>query len=279
MQRVSSSQQGLTNFTIMENDDRINYELFTALCSREPEEELRKRFKEIIATARDLEIEILPGDVERGMEVSHQIQDLDEEDNEPVSCMPYLYVMEVGQIACHDDLQLEESFPVDISRHMHILVDVAMEERNYHDALVVRRFLETFNRKDNHLVEAELPRLDAYIDTLDGYYEYLEQRDRKTLKNGTRVGRKREYLFVTDEASSLKDEETTAEQASLFINRRIIARSLPQYPSTCSVRSDLFLCLNMPLAPPVLVIEALITLPLRPDLGLLRLTVAPIPSR
>ena len=125
--------------------------------------------------------------------------------------------MEVGQIACHDDLQLEESFPVDISRHMHILVDVAMEERNYHDALVVRRFLETFNRKDNHLVEAELPRLDAYIDTLDGYYEYLEQRDRKTLKNGTRVGRKREYLFVTDEASSLKDEETTAEQASLFI--------------------------------------------------------------
>lgn len=217
MQRVSSSQQGLTNFTIMENDDRINYELFTALCSREPEEELRKRFKEIIATARDLEIEILPGDVERGMEVSHQIQDLDEEDNEPVSCMPYLYVMEVGQIACHDDLQLEESFPVDISRHMHILVDVAMEERNYHDALVVRRFLETFNRKDNHLVEAELPRLDAYIDTLDGYNEYLEQRDRKPLKNGTRVGRKREYLFVTDEASSLKDEETTAEQASLFI--------------------------------------------------------------
>lgn len=217
MQRVSSSQQGLTNFTIMENDDRINYELFTALCSREPEEELRKRFKEIIATARDLEIEILPGDVERGMEVSHQIQDLDEEDNEPVSCMPYLYVMEVGQIACHDDLQLEESFPVDISRHMHILVDVAMEERNYHDALVVRRFLETFNRKDNHLVEAELPRLDAYIATLDGYYEYLEQRNRKPLKNGTRIGRKKEYLFVSDEASSLKDEETTAEQASLFI--------------------------------------------------------------
>lgn len=217
MQRVSSSQQGLTNFTIMENDDRINYELFTALCSREPEEELRKRFKEIIATARDLEIEILPGDVERGMEVSHQIQDLDEEDNEPVSYMPYLYVMEVGQIACHDDLQLEESFPVDISGHMHLLVDVAMQERDYHNVLVVRNFLETFNRIDNHLVEAELPRLDAYIATLDGYYEYLEQRNRKPLKNGTRVGRKREYLFVTDEASSLKDEETTAEQASLFI--------------------------------------------------------------
>ena len=28
---------------------------------------------------------------------------------------------------------------------------------------------------------------------------------------------KREYLFVTDEASSLKDEEMTAEEASLFI--------------------------------------------------------------
>ena len=106
---------------------------------------------------------------------------------------------------------------MDISGHIHLLVDVAMQERDYHDVLVVRRFLETFNRKDNHLVEAELPRLDAYIDTLDGYNEYLEQRNRKPLKNGTRVGRKREYLFVTDEASSLKDEETTAEQASLFI--------------------------------------------------------------
>ena len=106
---------------------------------------------------------------------------------------------------------------MDISGHIHLLVDVAMQERDYHDALVVRRFLETFNRIDNHLVEAELPRLDAYIDTLDGYNEYLEQRNRKPLKNGTRVGRKREYLFVTDEASSLKDEETTAEQASLFI--------------------------------------------------------------
>lgn len=106
---------------------------------------------------------------------------------------------------------------MDMSIHVHILVDVAMQERDYHDALVVRRFLETFNRIDNHLVEAELPRLDAYIATLDGYYEYLEQRNRKPLDNGTRVGRKREYLFVTDEASSLKDEETTAEQASLFI--------------------------------------------------------------
>ena len=101
--------------------------------------------------------------------------------------------------------------------HIQLLVDVAMQERDYHDALVVRRFLETFNRKDNHLVEAELPRLDAYIDTLDGYNEYLEQRNRKPLKNGTRVGRKREYLFVTDEASSLKDEEATAEHASSFI--------------------------------------------------------------
>ena len=106
---------------------------------------------------------------------------------------------------------------MDMSIHAHLLVDVAMQERDYHDALVVRRFLETFNRKDNHLVEAELPRLDAYIATLDGYYEYLEQRNRKPLKNGTRIGRKKEYLFVSDEASSLKDEETTAEQASLFI--------------------------------------------------------------
>ena len=106
---------------------------------------------------------------------------------------------------------------MDMSIHAQLLVDVAMQERDYHDALVLRRYLETFNRIDNHLVEAELPRLDAYIATLDGYYEYLEQRNRKPLKNGTRVGRKREYLFVTDEASSLKDEETTAEQASLFI--------------------------------------------------------------
>ena len=106
---------------------------------------------------------------------------------------------------------------MDMSGHMHLLVDIAMEERDYHDALVVRRFLETFNRKDNHLVEAELPRLDAHIANLDGYNEYLRQRNRKPLKNGGRIGRKKEYLFVSDEASSLKDEETTAEQASLFI--------------------------------------------------------------
>ena len=43
-----------------------------------------------------------------------------------------------------------------MSIHAQLLVDVAMQERDYHDALVVRRFLETFNRKDNHLVEAEL---------------------------------------------------------------------------------------------------------------------------
>lgn len=107
---------------------------------------------------------------------------------------------------------------MDMSIHAHLLVDVAMQERDYHDALVVRRFLETFNRIDNHLVEAELPRLDAYIATLDGYYEYLEQRNRKPLDNGIRIGRKKEYLFVSDEASSLKDEETTAEQASLFMS-------------------------------------------------------------
>lgn len=218
MQRVSSSQLGLTNFTIMENNIKISYELFDALYSNETKEELRKRFKEIIAEARELEVEIRPGDVERGMEICRHIKDLDEEDNEPVPYMPYSYEMEDEGMCCHEDLQLEAPTSVDISGHMHLLVDVALEERDYHDALVVRRFLETFNRKDNHLVEAELPRLDAYIATLDGYYEYLEQRDRKPLKNGTRVGRKREYLFVTDEASSLKDEETTAEQASSFID-------------------------------------------------------------
>lgn len=217
MQRVSSSQLGLTNFTIMENNDRINFELFDALYSNDTKEELRKRFKEIIAAARELEVEIRPGDVERGMEICRHIKDLDEEDNEPVPYMPYSYEMEDEGMCCHEDLQLEAPTSVDISGHMHLLVDVALEERDYHDALVVRRFLETFNRKDNHLVEAELPRLDAYIDTLDGYNEYLEQRNKKPLKNGTRIGRKKEYLFVSDEASSLKDEETTAEQASLFM--------------------------------------------------------------
>ena len=217
MQGVSSSQQGLTDFTIMENNIRISYELFDALYSNDTKEELRKRFKEIIAKARDFEKNNPPGDVERGMEICRHIKELDEEDNAPVAYMPYPDEMEGEGILCQEVLQLEEPSPVDISGHMHLLVDVALEERDYHDALVVRRFLETFNRKDNHLVEAELPRLDAYIATLDGYYEYLEQRNRKPLKNGTRVGRKREYLFVTDEASSLKDEETTAEQASLFI--------------------------------------------------------------
>lgn len=217
MQRVSSSQLGLTNFTIMENNIKISYELFDALYSNETKEELRKRFKEIIAEARELEVEIRPGDVERGMEICRHIKDLDEEDNAPVPYMPYSYEMEDEGMCCHEDLQLEAPTSVDISGHIHLLVDVAMQERDYHNVLVVRNFLETFNRIDNHLVEAELPRLDAYIATLDGYYEYLEQRDRKPLKNGTRVGRKREYLFVTDEASSLKDEETTAEQASSFI--------------------------------------------------------------
>ena len=96
------------------------------------------------------------------------------------------------------------------------LITPSLEEM-VHVAREMHRYLETFNRIDNHLVEAELPRLDAYIATLDGYYEYLEQRNRKPLKNGIRIGRKKEYLFVSDEASSLKDEETTAEQASLFI--------------------------------------------------------------
>ena len=207
----------------MENNNRTNFELFATLCSSEPEEEIRERFKEIIADARDLEIEIPLGAVERIMEVCRQIKDLAELDNEPVSNVAYSYELEDEGKFCHDDLQIEPPSPVDtpspvdISGHMHLLVDVAMQERDYHNVLVVRNFLETFNRIDNHLVEAELPRLDAYIAPLDGYYEYLEQRNRKPLKNGTRIGRKKEYLFVSDEASSLKDEETTAEQASLFI--------------------------------------------------------------
>ena len=207
----------------MENNNRTNFELFATLCSSEPEEEIRERFKEIIADARDLEIEIPLGAVERIMEVCRQIKDLAELDNEQVSNVAYSYELEDEGKFCHDDLQIEPPSPVetpspvDISGHMHLLVDVAMQERDYHKVLVVRNFLETFNRIDNHLVEAELPRLDAYIATLDGYYEYLEQRNRKPLKNGTRIGRKKEYLFVSDEASSLKDEETTAEQASLFI--------------------------------------------------------------
>ena len=207
----------------MENNNRTNFELFATLCSSEPEEEIRERFKEIIADARDLEIEIPLGAVERIMEVCRQIKDLAELDNEQVSNVAYSYELEDEGKFCHDDLQIEPPSPVetpspvDISGHIHLLVDVAMQERDYHDALVVRRFLETFNRIDNHLVEAELPRLDAYIATLDGYYEYLEQRNRKPLDNGIRIGRKKEYLFVSDEASSLKDEETTAEQASLFI--------------------------------------------------------------
>ena len=203
----------------MENNIKISYELYNVLYSNDTKEELRKRFKEIIAAARDLEaeVEISLEDVVRGMEICRQLKDLDEKDHEPVALMQYPNEMENEGMYCQEDLQLEDPSSVDISGHIHLLVDVAMEERDYHDALVVRRFLETFNRKDNHLVEAELPRLDAYIATLDGYYEYLEQRNRKPLKNGTRVGRKREYLFVTDEASSLKDEETTAEQASLFI--------------------------------------------------------------
>lgn len=203
----------------MENNIKISYELYNVLYSNDTKEELRKRFKEIIAAARDLEaeVEISLEDVVRGMEICRQLKDLDEEDHEPVALMQYPNEMENEGMYCQENLQLEDPSSVDISGHIHLLVDVAMEERDYHDVLVVRRFLETFNRKDNHLVEAELPRLDAYIATLDGYYEYLEQRNRKPLKNGTRVGRKREYLFVTDEASSLKDEETTAEQASLFI--------------------------------------------------------------
>ncbi len=201
----------------MDNNISTSYKIYNLLYSNDTEEELRKRFKEIIAASRDLEIEIRPRDVERGMEICRQLKDLDEEDNEPVAPMQYPNEMENEGMYCREDLQLEDPSSVDISGHIHLLVDVVMEERNYHDALVVRRFLETFNRKDNHLVEAELPRLDAYIDTLDGYNEYMEQRNKKPLKNGSKIGRKRDYLFVSDEASSLKDEETTAEQASLFI--------------------------------------------------------------
>ena len=201
----------------MDKNISTSYKLYNLLYSNDTEEELRKRFKEIIAASRDLGIEIRPRDVERGMEICRQLKDLDEEDNEPVAPMQYPNEMENEGMYCREDLQLEDPSSVDISGHMHLLVDVAMQERDYHKVLVVRNFLETFNRIDNHLVEAELPRLDAYIASLDGYYEYLEQRNKKPLKNGTRVGRKKEYLFVSDEASSLKDEETTAEQASLFI--------------------------------------------------------------
>ena len=217
MQSVSSSQQGLTNFTIMENNDRINFEFFTALYSSESEEKLRKKFKEIIVKARDFEKDNLRRDVERSMELIRQMDDLDEEDFKLFASMQYFNKMDDEGKFCQEDLQLEAPSSVDMSGHMHLLVDVALEERDYHDALVVRRFLETFNRKDNHLVETELPRLDAYIATLDGYNEYMEQRNKKPLKNSSKIGRKRDYLFVTDEASSLKDEETTAEQASLFI--------------------------------------------------------------
>ena len=201
----------------MENNDRINFEFFTALYSSESEEELRKKFKEIIVKARDFEKDNLRRDVERSMEIIRQMEDLDEEDFKLFASMQYFNKMDDAGKFCHEDLQFEAPSPMDMSIHVHILVDVAMQERDYHNVLVVRNFLETFNRIDNHLVEAELPRLDAYIATLDGYYEYLEQRNRKPLKNGTRIGRKKEYLFVSDEASSLKDEETTAEQASLFI--------------------------------------------------------------
>ena len=201
----------------MENNDRINFEFFTALYSSESEEELRKKFKEIIVKARDFEKDNLRRDVERSMEIIRQMEDLDEEDFKLFASMQYFYKMDDAGKFCHEDLQFEAPSPMDMSGHIHLLVDVAMQERDYHDVLVVRRFLETFNRKDNHLVEAELPRLDAYIDTLDGYNEYMEQRNKKPLKNGSRIGRKRDYLFVIDEASSLKDEETTAEQASLFI--------------------------------------------------------------
>ena len=161
MQRVSSSQQGLTDFTIMENNDRINFEFFTALCSSESEEELRKRFKEIIVKARDLEKDNLRREVEPSMEIIRQMKDLDEEDFKLLVFMQYSNEIEDEGMFCHEDLQFEVPSSVDISGHMHLLVDVALEERDYHDALVVRRFLETFNRKDNHLVEAELPRLDA----------------------------------------------------------------------------------------------------------------------
>lgn len=33
---------------------------------------------------------------------------------------------------------------MDMSIHVQLLVDVAMQERDYHDVLVLRRFLETF---------------------------------------------------------------------------------------------------------------------------------------
>ena len=50
---------------------------------------------------------------------------------------------------------------MDMSIHAHLLVDVAMQERDYHDALVLRRYLETFNRIDNHLVDRKSTRLNS----------------------------------------------------------------------------------------------------------------------
>ena len=126
----------------MENNDRINFEFFTALYSSESEEELRKKFKEIIVKARDFEKDNLRRDVERSMEIIRQMEDLDEEDFKLFASMQYFNKMDDAGKFCHEDLQFEAPSPMDMSIHIHLLVDVAMEERDYHDALVVRRFLE-----------------------------------------------------------------------------------------------------------------------------------------
>lgn len=105
---------------------------------------------------------------------------------------------------------------MDMSIHAHLLVDVAMQERDYHDALVLRRYLETFNRIDNHWLKLNFlglmlisPLWMAIMNTwskgIENHWIMVSESAEKRIP------------FVSDEASSLKDEETTAEQASLFI--------------------------------------------------------------
>lgn len=86
----------------MENNIKISYELYNVLYSNDTKEELRKRFKEIIAAARDLEaeVEIRLEDVVRGMEICRQLKDLDEEDHEPVALMQYPNEMENEGMYC-----------------------------------------------------------------------------------------------------------------------------------------------------------------------------------
>ena len=161
----------------MENNSKINYALFSALYSNEPDEKVRDRFIKILGDARLYDINNLPDYIEEGLEDAYIIESLDDVEDSHCSHMCFPHEMEEeteeGNF-CHEDITIPEPTSSDIKRHVHILIDVAMRERNFNDVVIVRRFLEAFNRMDNHLVEAELPRLDAYIDSLD---EYLKQKD------------------------------------------------------------------------------------------------------